>query len=85
MPRTNYGFQQKQQKQEERFDYVRGIIAGERTRLNLTETELAEKLGMIQQTLNAKVRNPKTINLEDLYKIMDALGVTIRFERREVL
>ena len=86
MPKvTLRNFQRRIEKQNQRFDYVRGIIAGERERLNLTEAELAAILNMETRTFNAKVNNPERIGLDDLYDIMDALNVKIKFERPEIL
>lgn len=46
---------------------------------NITQKALAERLGMIPQTLNT-LFNKKHFNLEDAERVADALGYDIKVE-----
>lgn len=84
MPKVVIGNEQrKKEKQLERFDYFRGMVDGELTRKRLKRADMANKLDMKYRTFSAKLECPERIGLDELYQMMDFLGVKIVFKRKE--
>ena len=50
-------------------DYIRGELK----RQDLTQEQLADRLGVKQQTLSKWINNPKTLKLENFIDIMQEL------------
>lgn len=50
-------------------DYIRGELK----RQNLTQQELADRIGVKQQTISKWLRNPKTMKLENFIDITQEL------------
>ena len=61
-------------------DYIRGELK----RQDLTQEQLADRLGVKQQTLSKWINNPKTLKLENFIDIMQELH-TEKEEAAELL
>ena len=53
-------------------DYIRGELK----RQNLTQQELADRIGVKQQTISKWLNNPKTLKLENFIDITQELKTT---------
>lgn len=51
---------------------LKGIMAEQ----GVSQTMLAEKIGMSKNTLNAKVNGKSSITVTDIFKICEALSIT---------
>jgi transcriptional regulator with XRE-family HTH domain len=51
----------------------------------LTQVELAKQAGLAQGFISTIERGGVSVNVEDLLKIIEALGVSVKFERGKVI
>lgn len=54
-----------------------------RTKLNLTQTQLAKRVGMKQSTLSSFENHPETTQLQTLFKIIHALEIDLDIHERQ--
>ncbi len=59
------------------LDQVKPILVGFRKSNNLSQKELAQKLGVSQQSYQAMESNPQKATLERLFKVFALLGVRV--------
>lgn len=71
-------------KYEDRMSYIKSIITGEMARYDISHEELSSKAHMNERTLTKRVQEDQgSFRLDELYKIMDILGVKIIFVRKQ--
>lgn len=71
-------------KYEDRMAFVKSLIAGEMTRYDISHEELSAKAHMNPRTLTKRVQEDQgSFRLDELYKVMDILGVKIIFIRQK--
>lgn len=62
--------------------YVARCILMQRTKLNMTQEELAQKSGVSRMTISAIEKRKRVVSTEILLKLLDALNVDICFVER---
>lgn len=65
------------------IDQITPIVQGFRKRAGLTQTDMAKKLGVSQQSYAKMEANLSSASVERLYTILRLLGVRIKFELPE--
>ncbi len=68
---------------QQRCDNLAGLIDGEMRRYHLDNNSLASKSLMVSRTLYDKREHPEKFRLDELYRVMDVLGMKMIFVRRE--
>ncbi len=81
MPRVKVN--QNLEKQQKRFDNIRGLIEGEMARYHIDNEMLATKALINSRTLRDKRREPDKITLPELFRIADVLKIKIILKREE--
>lgn len=81
MPRVKVN--QNLEKQQKRFDNLRGLIEGEMARYHIDNDMLAAKALINSRTLRDKRREPDKITLPELFRIADVLKIKIILKREE--
>ena len=71
------------QKQQTRFDNIRGLIEGEMARYHIDNDMLAEKAYITSRTMRDKRRNPERLTIPELFRIADVLKIKIILKREE--
>jgi len=61
---------------------VGAIVAARRKQLELTQTEVASKLGLSQNRLSVLESRPGTLTVDQLMALLIALGLEMRIEQR---
>lgn len=68
---------------QKRCDNLAGLIDGEMRRYHLDNNTLANKSLMVSRTLYDRREHPEKFRLDELYRIMDVLGMKLIFVRKE--
>ncbi|TCO86402.1 hypothetical protein EV212_101189 [Frisingicoccus caecimuris] len=68
---------------QQRCDYLGSLIDGEMRRYHLNNNTLANKSLIASRTLYDKREHPEKFRLDELYRVMDVLGMKMIFVRRE--
>jgi len=68
---------------QKRCDNLAGLIDGEMRRYHLDNNTLANKSLMVSRTLYNRREHPEKFRLDELYRIMDVLGMKLIFVRKE--
>lgn len=68
---------------QKRCDNLAGLIDGEMRRYHLDNNALANKSLIASRTLYDKRGHPEKFRLDELYRVMDVLGMKMIFVRRE--
>jgi len=61
---------------------VGAIVAARRKQLELTQTEVASKLGLSQNRLSVLESRPGTLTVDQLMALLNALGLEMRIVTR---
>ena len=80
MPRTTLC----ENRQQKRFNYVAGMLAGGIRQQELSTKDVSKKTGIPERTITERLLHPETTRLEDLYKLGDVAGISIRLEYRDI-
>ena len=68
---------------QKRCDNLAGLIDGEMRRYHLDNNTLANKSLIASRTLYDQREHPEKFRLDELYRVMDVLGMKMIFVRRE--
>ena len=63
-------------------DQLRPIVTGFRKSAQLTQAEMAVKLGVTQQTYSAAERNTSHMSVENLMMVLNTLGVELVLRKK---
>ena len=73
MPKTNFCKDAKKEALEKRESAVREMIGGKMGAMDLSNSELAKKVGISPRTLYERRQNPGDMRLKELWGIIDIL------------
>jgi len=71
------------EKQNERFNYVAGLLVGGMRQQRLTTKDVSKKSGIPERTVTQRLQHPEEIRLADLYRLADIAGVSIKFSFKQ--
>jgi len=63
--------------------HIYSLLASERRRLGLSQQELAAKAGLRREKINRVESKQEDIGLEDVSRLLDALGLVLVVQRKE--
>ena len=59
------------------------LVAGQRSKLGLSQTEVAQRVGLKQKTVSAFENNPNSVMLSTAFLILSALELDIKIKPKE--